>query len=202
MTKQSASTKHLLAEMDCIIVHGCASCVASEMNPQTRTYDKHWIPWLASELRARGILTQVPLMPEPWAPEYARYKSTFERLEVNSETMLIGHSCGCSFLVRWLGDTKKKVAKLVLVAPWKIADTGEESKRTFYDFTIDETISARVEEIVMFTSDNEDDVGKRSLQLFRYALKGRIVDLPGRGHYTLEDMGTVEVPELLQAVLP
>lgn len=27
-----------------IIIHGCPSNVEKAMNPETRTYDKHWIP--------------------------------------------------------------------------------------------------------------------------------------------------------------
>jgi hypothetical protein len=37
---------------------GWAARVASEMSPQTTTYDKHWIPWLAAELSAHRIATQ------------------------------------------------------------------------------------------------------------------------------------------------
>ena len=31
---------------NCIIIHGCPSDAEKAMNPETRTYDKHWIPWL------------------------------------------------------------------------------------------------------------------------------------------------------------
>jgi len=164
------------------------------------TFDKHWIPWIAKSLNAQGILTTVPLMPEPWKPNYEEYKKEFEKQEVNENTILIGHSCGSAFLVRWLGDSKQKVAKLILVAPWKIA--GEKSlKKAFYEYLIDETIKSRVGKIVMFTADNEEDVGKESLKIFHSALGGKIVNLKSRGHYTMEDMKTEEFPELLNEVI-
>lgn len=183
------------------IIHGCPSDAKKAMNPETRTYDKHWIPWVAKELIARGIHAETPLMPNPWAPDYETYKRELEKYEVTENTILVGHSCGCAFLVRWLGETKKHIDKLILVAPWKIADEDNEIKKAFYEYSIDETIASRVKEIILFTSDDEDGDGKKSLQIFHDALGGEIITLAGRGHYTKDDMGTDEFPELLQVLL-
>ena len=109
-----------MKDINCIIIHGCPADVEKAMNPETRTYDKHWIPWIKNELMAHGINTKTPLMPTPWAPTYENFKKEFEKYPVSSETVLVGTSCGCSFLVRWLGETKQNISKLILVAPWKI----------------------------------------------------------------------------------
>jgi hypothetical protein len=53
----------------------------------------------------------------------------------------------------------------------------------------------------MFTADDEEDDGKKSLQIFHRALGGRIIELKGRGHYIMSDMGTEEFPELIEEVL-
>jgi len=188
------------AERNCIVIHGCPSNAEKAMNPETRTYDKHWIPWIKRELSARGIETEVPLMPSPWEPDYDAFKRTFEKYPVSENTILIGHSCGCAFLVRWLGESKQKINKLILVAPWKIPDKDDTFRKAFYDYPIDESIKSRVREIVMFTADNEEDDGKKSLQIFHKALGGKVVELKGRGHYTLGNMGTKEFPELLKEV--
>lgn len=187
----------------CIIIHGCPSPseMEKEMNPETRTYNKHWIPWAKKQLIAKGITTETPLMPKPWYLDYEKFKKEFEKCEVDENTILIGHSCGCAFLVRWLGETKKKIFKLILVAPWKIPDEDDEFRKKFYNYQIDETIKDRVKEIVMFTADNEAEEGKKSLRIFHETLDGRIVELKGRGHYTLRDMGTEEFPELIEVIL-
>ena len=189
---------------NCIIIHGCVLSKELAMNPETRTYDKHWIPWIKKELIQKGIKTETPLMPNPWEPIYSDYKKEFEKCLINENTILIGHSCGCAFLVRWLGEAKIKVDKLVLVAPWKIA-YGEgkmrQIKQDFYEFPIDETIKDRVREIIMFTSDNEADDGKKSLNIYHASLGGKIVELKGMRHYTQRDMGTTEFPELLTVIL-
>ncbi len=169
------------------------------MNAETRTYDKHWIPWTKKQLIAKGISTETPLMPEPWEPDYEKFRKEFEKNKVTKDTILIGHSCGCAFLVRWLGDTGKKINKLILVAPWKIPSN--EIKRRFYEYPIDITIKERVKEIIMFTADDEEEDGKKSLKIYYDALGGKIIDLKGRGHYTFNDMKTEEFPELIEAVL-
>lgn len=132
---------------------------------------------------------------------YERFKEEFEKYDVNEASTLIGHSCGCAFLVRWLGETKRGVAKLILVAPWKIPDGTEPFRKEFYGFEIDTTIPDRVGRIVMFTADDEEEDGKKGLQIYHQALGGEIIELQGRGHYTLGDMGTEEFPELLEEVI-
>jgi len=184
-----------------IIIHGCPSDVERAMDANTRTYDKHWIPWIKEKLLAQNISVDTPLMPSPWEPDYERFKKEFEKYVVTEESILVGHSCGCAFLVRWLGETKKRIDKLILVAPWKIPEEGDIVKKAFYEYEIDGTISSRVREIVMFTSNDEEDDGKRSLKIFHNALGGTIIELKSRGHYTEGDMGTVEFPELLNELI-
>lgn len=190
-----------MSNKNCIIIHGCPSDEEAAKDPSARTYDKHWLPWTKRELNAQGVITETPLMPEPWAPVYDKFKQEFEKYEVNEDTVLIGHSCGCNFLVRWLGDTKRKINKLILVAPWKIANDASDSEKAFYDHSIDRTIADRVGEIVFFTSDNEREDGKKGLAMYHEALGGKVVNLPTHGHYILRDMGTEEFPELLEIVL-
>ncbi|MEK9152936.1 MAG: aminoacetone oxidase family FAD-binding enzyme, partial [Patescibacteria group bacterium] len=186
---------------NCILIHGCPDNAEKAMDPKARTYDKHWIPWTKKRLIAKGIKTETPQMPKPWQPEYGAFKKEFEKYPMSENTVLVGHSCGCAFLVRWLGESKRKAAKLILVAPWKIPPEDDELRKDFYTYPIDKTIASRVREIVMFSADDEEDDGKKSLDIFHRALGGKIIELKGRGHYTLGDMGTDAFPELLDEVI-
>jgi predicted alpha/beta hydrolase family esterase len=186
----------------CIVIHGCPSDEEKAMDPERRTYDKHWIPRIKEQLVANGIETDTPLMPSPWQPDYEEFKDEFEKYDVDENTILVGHNCGCAFLVRWLGDTKRKILKLILVAPWKIP---QESKKgadvDFYTYPVDADIKDRVSQIIMFTADDEENDGKESLKIFHRAFGGEVIELKGHGHYCLEDMGTNEFPELLEKIL-
>jgi len=187
--------------MKCIIIHGCPSNAEKAMNEETRTHDKHWIPWTKEQLISKGIAVETPLMPEPWEPNYNKFKEEFEKYSVGEDSVLIGHSCGCAFLVRWLGDAKQKIGKLILVAPWKIPDADNENRREFYTYPIDELIKERVNKIVMFTADDGEEEGKESVEIFNKSLGGKIIELKGHGHYTMGDMGTTEFPELIKEIL-
>ncbi|MEK7497172.1 MAG: alpha/beta hydrolase [Patescibacteria group bacterium] len=186
--------------INCIIIHGCPSDKEKEMDEATRTYDKQWIPWLKQKLLALSIETITPLMPNPWAPNYQAFKQEFEKCAVDENTVLVGHSCGTAFLVRWLGESKQQIKKLILVGPWKIPDKDDENRKDFYLYPIDESIKSHVKEIIMFTADNEYEDGKKSLEIYHEVLGGGIINLPGRGHYTLRFMGTEEFPELLKVI--
>lgn len=182
------------------MIHGCPSNAEKAMNPETRTYDKHWMPWLKRELATRGINTVAPLMPNPWEPNYETFRAEFEKNTVTEEDVLIGHRCGTTFLIRWLGDTKQKVEKLVLVAPWKIADKDDVAQKIYYETPIDESIKERVKEIIIFTANDDYEDGRKSVKIIHDALGGKVIELIGRGHYTRGDMGTEEFPELLEEV--
>ena len=188
-------------KLNCIIIHGCPPSPEELINiNDPGSYYKHWIPYVKKGLISMGIKTETPLMPSPWAPEYEVFKKEFEKYPVSENTILIGHSCGCAFLVRWLGESKQKIKELILVAPWKKPKNNNPFKEKFYTFPIDETIKSHVKDIVMFTADNEKEDGKESLKIYHESLGGKIIELKGRGHYTFKQMGTEEFPELLKEV--
>ncbi len=193
--------RKIIMDKNCIIIHGCPSNAEKAMDPKKRTYDKHWIPWLKRELIKNNIKVEVPLMPNPWEPNYDSFKGEFEKYPVSDKTILVGHSCGCAFLVRWLGESKQKVHKLLLVGPWNLPGEDDKYKKSFYEYPIDQSIKSRVDEIVTFTSDDEEDDGKKSVKIFQEAIGGNIIELKSHGHYTMEDMGTEEFPELLYQIL-
>ena len=180
--------------MRVVIIHGWAN--NKKDNPAG-----HWIPWIKNKLESKNVEVFTPLMPEAWKPNYFNWEKKFEKIKIDENTILIGHSCGCAFLVRWLGNTKKKVKKLILVAPWKIPNEKNDISIKFYNYSIDKTIKERVKEIIIFTSNNEEEDGKKSVKIFHKALRGKIIELKERGHYTKEDMKTTEFPELLKEIL-
>ena len=67
---------------DCIVVHGCPSDSSEE---KTKEYAKHWIPWIKKELISRGIKTEIPLMPEPWHPNYEAFKKVIKVVKATDQ---------------------------------------------------------------------------------------------------------------------
>jgi predicted alpha/beta hydrolase family esterase len=160
----------------------------------------HWFPWLQKQLLIHDIPTATPEMPHAYAPDYSLWKREFERYDLTPGTLLVGHSTGTAFLLRYLSEHPAlRVNKVILVAPSLHADRkGEE----FYNFTIDPVITNRTKAIIVFYGSNDAPDVLESVELLRQTLPGvRVREFPGAGHFTLEDMGSVEFPELLAELL-
>lgn len=178
-----------------VIVHGSAD------DEKDNQYNKHWMLWIKEKLEKEKIKVFFPKMPEPWGSTYSAWKNEFEKFSglINEDSVLIGHSRGTAFLVRWLGETRRKIKKLILVAPWKFADNP--SKENFYNFKINKDIKNNFQNLIIFTSDDEEDLGKKSLIEYKNSLGGKIIELRNHGHFIFDDMKTEEFPELLNEIL-
>jgi len=187
--------------MNVIIIHG-SSFKDKEDNKFKIKNKQHWFPWIKEKLEEREIVCNVPLMPESWNPKYDDWKKKLEEIKIDEFSIVVGTSTGGAFLVKWLGDTKKKIKKLILVAPV----TGKEKcnewlNKEYEDFEIDESIMNRIGEIIIFYSDNDHTERLESAKLYHEKLDGRLIELKGRGHFIEKHMGTKEFPELLKEIL-
>jgi predicted alpha/beta hydrolase family esterase len=138
-------------------------------------------------------------MPVPWIPNYEEWKKTIESYPITENSLLVGHSCGAAFLVRWLLETNRKVKKLILVAPAYVPEKID-NRKSLYDFEIPPDGSRIADEIVIFISNDREHIMK-SFELYKASLKARIVNLENKGHFLIFTMGTNEFPELLEEIL-
>jgi len=163
----------------------------------------HWIPWMQKQLIVNGILAQTPEMPDAWEPRYIKWKEEFEQFTIDKNTILIGHSCGAGFLVRWLSENKTIVGKVFLVAPW-IDPSGEKKKDIldFFDFIIDPLLEERTNGITVFISDDDDLPMLNTVKILEDTIKNiKIIKMHNKGHFVFGDMGAVEFPELLEEII-
>ena len=177
-----------------LIVHGCPQN-ADDLIPK----NKHWTGWLEQKLQEKGLNAFAPDMPVPWEPDYEKWKKELEKYQVTPGSVLIGHSCGGAFLVRWLLDTGKKVKKLILIAPAKTS-IQEDRKKSFYNFELSKDSSKIADEIVIFSSNDSEGMLK-SFEVYKEALNPRVVKLENKKHFIPFQMGTNEFPELLNEAL-
>lgn len=183
-----------------IILHGMPSEEEYASGEGREPSKMHWLPWLKEELEKRGREVFTPEFPKPYAPVYADWKKVFESLPLNEETILVGHSCGAGFLVRWLSENKRKVGRVDLVGPW--LDPTHELKDNFFDFTIDSKLEERTDGMVIFVSLDDGQEVLDSVARLRKHIPGiEVKEFHHRGHFTLEDMGTRAFPELLEQLL-
>ncbi len=185
-----------------IIVHGSNSKEREKVaNGEAQQNERHWIPWIKIELEKQEIKCFNPLMPENWSPKYEDWKNEIEKKKIDENSILIGHSSGGAFLVRWLGETKRKIKKLILVAPCKSVGKWNWYCKDFYNFEIDSSIRNTLKEVIIFVSDNEMFQRIEDAKVYSQKLNGKLINLSGKGHFIKKHMGTEEFPELLEEVL-
>ena len=185
---------------DCILVHGCFTEEKYRDTHGPSPSNRHWFAWLQHELLARDILTQTPEMPRPYEPAYEAWRELFEQFRLSDEAMLVGHSCGTGFLLRWLGENPAQhLKKLVLVAPSLGLDWQD---RSFFDFTINPALQQSIDAITVFVADDDRPAINQAATMIAEALpSAQIVHFEPGGHFIRSTLGKIEFPELLEELL-
>jgi predicted alpha/beta hydrolase family esterase len=177
------------------VLHGCPPTEAM-VTPK----EKRWMNWLVKKLQDMGLDATAPDLSVSWEPKYSEWKKEFEKYMVSEMTVIVAHSCGAAFIVRWLLETGKKIHKLVLVAPAKVPETEDDTRRDLYEFDLPSEVPNIADEVVAFTS-NDFPHHVKSFELYKDALDPRVIRLEGKGHFLFFQMNTNEFPELLEEVL-
>jgi uncharacterized protein len=163
----------------------------------------HWYSWLTKQLQVKDIFSVSIEIPRPFSPRYEVWKKEFERYDTGPETILIGHSCGGGFLVRWLSENKNtKVDKVFLVAPWinpennPIWDTAD-----FFDVELDPQLTNRANRVVIINSSNDQETIHKSVDIIRSKIPDvEYLEFENKGHFLKEDLGRVDFSELLEEI--
>lgn len=184
-----------------VIIHGKPSKEEYDDPDLPSPSNYHWIPWLQRQLGLKGVLAQTPEMPRPWQPDYQSWKQEFERFELSPETILVGHSCGDGFMVRWLSEHKEvKPGVVALVAPW--LDPDKRLKNDFFDFELDPQLAHRAKKFIIVASDNDAPDIKESINRLQEKVPGLIYkELHNMGHFTVMSMPGPEFPQLLKELV-
>jgi predicted alpha/beta hydrolase family esterase len=187
-----------------ILVHGWADKQEFYDVSIPTASNSHWFPWLTKQLMVKDIHTVALEMPKGYYPEYDIWKKELERFEINTNTMLIGHSCGGGFLVRWLSENpEQKVGKVILVAPWQgIRFNDEPFDDTFFELEPERTIAQQTKGLYIFNSTDDMQEVRDSVKIIRDAVDDiQYREFNNKGHFTKSSLGTEEFPELLEELL-
>lgn len=161
----------------------------------------HWYPWLQKQLLLQHIKADTPEVINAYAPTWDVWVKEVERFDITTESILIGHSTGGGFWVRYLSEHPEVyVDTVVLVAPW--LNVKHEESLTFFDFDLDPGIVIRSKKFIIFVSDSDAQDIKNSIGFLKDKLpEASFKDFHNYGHFCYEDLQTDAFPELLRAVL-
>lgn len=185
--------------MNVVIVHGANDSEESAFEGG-RENTRHWHPWIKKKLEDKGISVSSDLYPKDWNPDYNEWKNVFEKNKIDDETILIGHSAGCAFILRWLSENEVKVRKVILVAPYVLDISQAPFLRSLVTFYLKEDINFFKELVIFYSLDDEEFI-LGSVNFIHEKIGGRLVEFKDKGHFTKDDMGKEEFPELLKEVL-
>jgi predicted alpha/beta hydrolase family esterase len=183
-----------------IILHGMPDKVEYFDPKMPSASNFCWIPWLQKQLIINGITAATPEMPMAYEPDYPIWRREFERYDITPATILVGHSCGGGFIVRWLSENMNaRVGKVVLVAPW--LDPGHKETGSFFNFEIDAGLVESTEGLTTFYSDDDDDDIQQSIEMLKNKLPGASFKKFHGYHHFVDSKLTNGFPELLEEVL-
>ncbi len=185
-----------------ILIHGMPSEKEFFKPHNVSPSNNQWLPWIQKQLALKGIVAQTPEMPEPYRPDYEKWKQIFEQFTLDEDTILVGHSCGGGFLVRWLSENNVKVGRVVLVAPW-ISPTDEQPAPGFFNFQVDPNLASKAKELHLFISsdDEQDELG--TAKMLEEKVKGiEFHRFTNKGHFCIGfNLPNEEFPELLEVLI-
>lgn len=178
--------------MNIVFCHGAADNREMIYNPS-----KKWKDWLQFIVeKEHDVIMQIPKFPHGniLDMKYDEWADIMQRQKIDKNTILIGHSAGGGFILKYLSlNPQIKPRQVVLVAPW--IDTTNVNPNGFYkDFDlIDNTMYG----IDLLVSDNDPvpDINDSTTKICAEMPKIRIHKFPGYGHFI-----NSELPEILSVI--
>ncbi len=198
-----------------IILHGWTNGDISDMTDFLPDSEKNWMGWTKNELEKKGFVAINPFITNGYKLEYEDWKKEIDKLHIDKNTILVGWSSGGAFWVRWLSETKKRVKKLILVAPAKVVGNSKKSQdeikalgikpewrpqwNRFHDFKCDIEIKNRVDEIVIFIS-NDATWLVEAANIYTKELDAKLIKISNQGHFENNRRPSPKFPELLEEI--
>lgn len=182
-----------------LILHG--TCDKEEFFDKTAPSlsNSHWLPWLQKQFLCHNMLCQTPELPTPYNPNYNDWKKAFENYYDNDVKIVVGHSAGGGFMLKWLHKNPKvKLDKLILVAPW--INTPIEPAE-FLKFSIKENALDNIKETILFYStDDEPSIIESVNIILKHFKQIKMMRFKNKGHFVYGTIGAT-FPELWQSII-
>jgi predicted alpha/beta hydrolase family esterase len=185
-----------------IILHGRPGKTEFYSGEFPSASNSHWLPWLQKQLLIKDIKSDTPEIPHSYEPRWDLWVKEVERFEIGPDTLLVGHSTGSGFIVKYLSiHPELRVGKVILVAPWLDPDNNE-TEGFFSNFEIDAALVNRTSGIIIFNSDDDQIGVQKSTKILRDKVKNiGYREFHKHGHFCYRDLKTNAFPELLEECL-
>lgn len=150
--------------------------------------NSHWLPWLQQKFLRSDILCQTLEMPAPYNPTYQSWKKTFEQLNTEELSIIVAHSAGSGFILKWLQENPQiKLEKLILVAPWLDPNN---TFTNFLNFELSKSTLQNTKEIhLLLSADDKSEIQISSQKIMQTYPQINLHTFEDKGHFCFSDIG-------------
>lgn len=180
--------------MDIVILHGTGG-----------SPEGNWFPWLKQEMETAGHNVYVPRLPTPENQSVENWCKALDEQapRFGENTILIGHSCGATYLLHILEVLKQPVAKSILVSGF-LDELGNEYfdtlNQTFINHEFDwEKIKRNAGELTLFHGNNDPYIPMNAAEKLSERLNTPLTIIHNGGHLNAA-FGYTKFPEILQVI--
>jgi hypothetical protein len=150
----------------------------------------NWFQWLKNKLMKKGWKVWVPKLPVPNKPRItrsAKYVLRHMSWQLNSESVLIGHSSGPAVILGILSMLPNDIVvkKCIFVGAFTKSDWEPNSE--FFDCKFDfPKIKKKAKEFILIHADNDPYTPLKQAENLSRELGGELIVKHGQGHFNLE----------------
>lgn len=164
---------------------------------------ENWFNWMKVELEKLGVECFVPQLPTPNGQELQNWLHLFNSTIlpiINPDTILIGHSLGAAFLLRWLEQTNQTVSTTILVGSF-IGNVGiqkfDKINENFFENPFDwHSIINKSKQFFCYHGSNDPYVSRSNFDFIVKNLHARKIIISNGGHLN-KAAGYTSFPQLL-----
>ena len=154
----------------------------------------NWFPWIKRQIDSDTKLCILPQFPIDIVHQnYSSWKLVLDSYKnndmINDETVFIGHSTGCAFIIKYILDNQIKIPKVILVSGFNnfyaddINDLHNKVNKTFYvrDDNLNK-INNYVNEVICLYGNNDPYIPQNVLHNFAEMLNAKEIIIHNGGH--------------------
>ena len=184
-----------------VILHG------TSFDPNTKTSQSNWFPWLKTELEKLGYLVWLPELPNAQKPNmetYQKFLLSNPHWTFDQDSILIGHSSGSVAILGLLQALPEhtKVRACFLVGSFK-DDLGKDFLKELFLKPLDfKKIKPKAQKFIFIHSNNDPRCPLEGAQYVAKQLNGKLIVIPGQYHFSVGTAGPryKEFPKLLEII--
>lgn len=176
------------------VIHGYTSSNQSE-----------WFPWLKEQFKNSDIKIYIPNMPDSCNPHLEPWFKHLSKnvLNIDENTIFIGHSLGCVMALRYILKKNIKIKGALLVSGFIDENPMNEQTEGLQEFVDGSIDIARIKSLIpsriVITGIDDDIVPTEATQKLAMVLDANLIIISSGKHFIARD-GYTDFPVLLNEI--